>query len=107
MINFIKDVISFFLVIWILPLAAWNIISIIFLLDKMKGKISTRICYGLLLFVISALSFQAGYIFLGKALYYIEHNISWLYMLIAYIFMNMPDIVLKTFKKYKKGSETT
>lgn len=106
MIQFIKDVISFFLVIWILPLAAWNIISIIFLLDRMKAKISIRICYGLLLLVISAISFQIAYIILGKALYYTERNISWLYMLITYIFMNIPDIALKIFKKYKKGSET-
>lgn len=105
MINFIKDVISFFLVIWILPLAAWNIISIIFLFEKMKAKILTRICYGILLFVISAISFQIGYIFLGKALYYTDRNISWFYMFITYIFINIPDIVLKTFKKYKIGSE--
>lgn len=109
-ISFLKDVISFLLVIWILPLAAWNMFSIIFFLEKIKAKISIKILYGLLLFIISAVSFQTGYIFLGKALYYIEHNISWFYMLIAYIFMNIPmnitDIALKIFKKYKKGSDT-
>lgn len=110
-ISFIKDIISFMLVIWILPLAAWNMFSIVFFLEKMKAKISIKILYGLLLFIISAVSFQVGYIFLGKALYYTDHNISWFYMFITYIFinipMNIPDIVLKTFKKYKKGSETT
>jgi hypothetical protein len=55
---------------------------------------------------ISTIIWSGIYIFLGKVSYYIEHNISWLYILITYIFMNIPDIALKTFKKYKKGSET-
>lgn len=55
---------------------------------------------------ISTIIWNCIYIFLGKVSYYIEHNISWLYMLITYIFMNIPDIALKTFKKYKKGSDT-
>lgn len=107
MIQFIKEIITLFQLICFFLLIMWNMFSVVSFLEEMKEKIITKIGYGIFLFIISALSFWVAYIFLGKVSYYIEHNISWLYMLIAYIFMNMPDIVLKTFKKYKKGSETT
>lgn len=106
MIEFIKEIIALFQLLWFFPLIMWNMFSVSFFLEEMKATILTKIGYGILLFIISALSFGMAYIFLGKVSYYIEHNISWLYMLITYIFMNIPDIALKTFKKYKKGSDT-
>lgn len=106
MIQFIKEIIALFLVIWFFPLIMWNMFSVSFFLEEMKAKILTKISYGILLFIISIISFGVTYIFLGKVSYYIEHNICWLYMLITYIFMNIPDIALKTFKKYKKGNKT-
>lgn len=106
MIQFIKEIIALFQLIYFFLLIMWNMFSVTSFLEEMKAKILTKIGYGILLFIISALSFWITYILLGKVSYYIEHNISWLYMLIAYIFMNIPDMALKTFKKYKKGSET-
>lgn len=106
MIQFIKEIIALFQLIYFFLLIMWNMFSVISFLEEIKAKLLTKIGYGISLFIISALSFWVTYIFLGKVSYYIEHNISWLYTLIAYIFMNMPDMALKTFKKYKKGSET-
>lgn len=106
MIQFIKEIIALFQLICFFLLIMWNMFSVVSFLEEMKAKIITKIRYGIFLFIISTLSFWVAYIFLGKVSYYIEHNISWLYILITYIFMNIPDIALKIFKKYKKGSET-
>lgn len=106
MIQFIKEIIALFQLLWFFPLIMWNMFSVSFFLEEMKTKVLTKIGYGIFLFIISALSFEVAYIFLGKVSYYIEHNISWLYMFIAYIFINIPDMALKIFKKYKKGCDT-
>lgn len=106
MIQFIKEIIALFQLIWFFPLIMWTMFSITSFLEEIKAKILIKIGYGVLLFIISTVSFWAAYIFLGKISYYIERNISWLYILITYIFINIPDIVLKIFKKYKKGNET-
>lgn len=106
MIQFIKEIIALFQLIWFFLLIMWTMFSVTSFLEEMKTKILIKIDYGILLLIISTVSFWVAYIFLGKVSYYIERNISWLYMLVAYIFMNIPDIALKTLKKYKKGSYT-
>ena len=57
MIQFIKEIIALFQLICFFLLIMWNMFSIISFLEE------TKIGYGILLFIISALSFGIAYIY--------------------------------------------
>ena len=58
MIQFIKEIIALFQLICFFLLIMWNMFSIISFLEE------TKIGYGILLFIISALSFGMAYIYI-------------------------------------------
>ena len=72
MIQFIKEIIALFQLIYFFLLIMWNMFSVISFLEEMNAKILTKIGYGILLFIISALSFWVIYIYI-----YIYIYISW------------------------------
>lgn len=64
MIQFIKEIIALFQLIYFFLLIMWNMFSVISFLEEMNAKILTKIGYGILLFIISALSFWVIYIYI-------------------------------------------